>query len=60
MLPCENGKSERKRGKIQMAKGTIQNVKRETQKSNDNPGWQGGGNMRGVNCRIKVYIKGEL
>ena len=59
-LPYENVKSEGKREKIQMTKGTIQSAKREKQKSNGNLDWQGRGNMRGVNCRIDVYSKCNL
>ena len=57
MLPRENEKSDGKRGKTQMAKQTVQ---REKQKSNGNPGWQDGGNMTDINCRIKVYITCKL
>ena len=60
MLPRENEKSEGKSGKTQMAKRTVQSKTREKQKSNGNPGWQDGGNMTDINCRIKVYIKYKL
>ena len=50
----------RERGKIQMAKGTIKSAKRETQKSNSNPGCQGGENIVSVNCRIIIYNKYKL
>ena len=53
-------KSEGKRGKIQMVKGTIQSAKREKWKGNGNLGCQGRENMKCINCTMKVYIKGEL
>ena len=53
-------KVEGKRGKIQMAKGKIQSVKRDKQKSNSDQGWQDGGNVTDINCRIKIYIKCKL
>ena len=52
MLPRENGKSDGKRGKTQMAKRTVQSETREKQKSKGIPGWQDRGNMKDINCRI--------
>ena len=53
-------KSDGKRGKTQMAKRTVQSETREKQKSKGIPGWQDGGNMTDISCRITVYITCKL
>ena len=50
-------KMERVKEKRKNLGGEGNKGKRKKQKSNGNPGWQDRGNMRDVNCRIKVYIK---
>lgn len=44
-LPSENEKS---KGKIGETQNSIEHEAKQTQKSNDNPDWQDGGNMTGI------------